>query len=342
MVENNPDAGGNVPVGSGEGTVTKKLNAYSLESSDSVKVCTLWDTAGIEVGSSSLYKDGAMALLLKGHFPKKTDLTAKLDDRTPGYRQNPTEEERIHGVIMCIAASDVSDDSYTKAIKDFTHIVRDRDIPHILVITKADEYDPDLLDGGVCQDDDDDDDGEKVPLDMRHVYRSIAIRELMDKATETGFSKDDMAPLANKTEQDMEGIAAPKACLLMRALVKITTKAGAYRRQVAVDATDLPAPPPPPASQAPPSDIASFVNVTRANSVASSSRPGGRKTMTEALIMICTELGVSKPPDVDLKSALKEAQEALGEDPVGNLQAQVQALVNLLGLDVPGWESAAN
>jgi len=166
-----------------------------------------------------------------------------------------------------------------------------------------------------------------------------------------------MVPLANKTEQDMEGIAAPKACLLMRALLKITTKAGAYRRQEAVDLSPAPSgagpsaagafaspfpPPPPPASQAPPSDITSFVNVTRANSAASSSRLGGRKTMTEALIMICTELGVSKPPDVDLKSALKEAQEALGENPEGNLKAQVQTLVNLLGLEVPGWESAAN
>ena len=30
---------------------------------------------------------------------------ARLDDRTPGYRPNPTEAQAFHGVIMCIAAT---------------------------------------------------------------------------------------------------------------------------------------------------------------------------------------------------------------------------------------------
>ena len=238
VVEDDVDAGGNVSTGSGEGSVTKCLKVYPLTSSTGAPVCALWDTAGIEVGSKSkLYQDGAMAKLLAGCFPRNTELAdgkgspMRLDDRTPGYRPDPTEDQRVHGVIMCIAATDVSEDAATKAIQDFTHVVRDRDIPHILVITKADEYDPDLLAGGVCDDDGDDD--EKIPLDMRHVYCSTAIKELLEAAVSTGFSRDDMAPLANKTEQDMEGIGVPKACLLLRALHKIVTKAERFRRQEA-------------------------------------------------------------------------------------------------------------
>jgi hypothetical protein len=251
VVEDDVDAGGNVSTGSGEGSVTKCLKVYPLTTSTGAPVCALWDTAGIEVGSKSkLYQDGAMARLLAGCFPRNTELAdgkgspMRLDDRTPGYRPDPTEDQRVHGVIMCIAATDISEDAATKAIQDFTHVVRDRDIPHILVITKADEYDPDLLAGGVC----DDDDGVKIPLDMRHVYCSTAIKELLEAAVSTGFSRDDMVPLANKTEQDMEGIGVPKACLLLRALHKIVTKAERFRRQDAafdVPVMALPLPPPP-------------------------------------------------------------------------------------------------
>jgi len=53
--------------------------------------------------------------------------------------------------------------------------------------------------------------------------------------------------------------------------------------------------------------------------------------------MICQELNVPHPPDVDLKSALKGAQEYLGQQPDGNMQAQVMALVSELGINVPGW-----
>jgi hypothetical protein len=89
---------------------------------------------------------------------------------------------------------------------------------------------------------------------------------------------------------------------------------------------------------APPSE-ASFVLVTPSPSVAPSPQPAGdRKTITEALIMICQEIHVPHPPDVDLMSALKEAQQSLGLQPDGNsLQAQVKALVKVIGINVPGW-----
>ena len=342
----------------------------------------------------------------------------RLDDRTPGYRPDPTEDQRVHGVIMCIAATDVSEDAATKAIQDFTHVVRDRDIPHILVITKADEYDPDLLAGGVCDDDDDDDGGVKnppdmkIPLDMRHVYCSTAIKELLEAAVSTGFSRDDMAPLANKTEQDMEGIGVPKACLLLRALHKIVTKAERFRRQEAafgafkanspkavvvgapvmakaeasgtIPAASIAAFPAPPAASSalpvpPPPTVHSnefklgelarqnqeiqdaitrmgadaFVRVERDGSSLSSqelpaTQPGGARwartvpkaTMSEAVNMISSYLGTVRldPPTVDMKAAIKAAQEALGDTTEGPFSIQVQALVTTLGLDVPGWQ----
>ena len=67
-----------------------------------------------------------MAQLLKGHFPEGTALTGKLDDRTAGYRPTPTEGQRIHGVVMCIAAADVSDDSCAGAIAHDAVELRDR------------------------------------------------------------------------------------------------------------------------------------------------------------------------------------------------------------------------
>ena len=425
VVEDDVDAGGNVSTGSGEGSVTKCLKVYPLTSSTGAPVCALWDTAGIEVGSKSkLYQDGAMAKLLAGCFPRNTELAdgkgspMRLDDRTPGYRPDPTEDQRVHGVIMCIAATDVSEDAATKAIQDFTHVVRDRDIPHILVITKADEYDPDLLAGGVCDDDDDDDGGVKIPpdmkipLDMRHVYCSTAIKELLEAAVSTGFSRDDMVPLANKTEQDMEGIGVPKACLLLRALHKIVTKAERFRRQeaafgafkanspkavvvgapvmakaeasgafpaasiaafVAAPAASsaLPVPPPPTVhsngfklgelarqNQEIQDAITrmgaeAFVQVERDDPSSSyqelpATQPGGARstrtvpmaTLSEAVNMISSCLGTVRldPPSVDMKAAIKAAQEALGDTTEGPFSIQVQALVTTLGLDVPGWQ----
>jgi len=258
VVEGDSEAGSSVTTGKGEGSVTKSLNAYAVKTSQGAHVCTLWDAAGIEGGkSSTLYKDGVMAQLLKGHFPEGTALTGKLDDRTAGYRPTPTEGQRIHGVVMCIAAADVSDDSCAGAIAEFNSIVRDRNIPHLLVITKADEHDPDLLDGGVCGDDQRGDDDvapiqPKVPLDMRHIYRSDAIRKLLEKAdTTTGFSQVDMAPLANKTKQDVGGIGVPKACLLLGALRKIIRKTEEYRKRTAAGVMDPVPPPPPPAPPRP-------------------------------------------------------------------------------------------
>ena len=62
--------------------------------------------------------------------------------------------------------------------------------------------------------------------------------------------------------------------------------------------------------------------------------------MSEALVMVCAELGVNGPPDASISTALKEAQEALSVQPSGNITAQVKALVELLGISVPGWEPA--
>ena len=62
---------------------------------------------------------------------------ARLDDRTHGYRPNPTEVQAFHGVIMCIAATDISDEETSKEICKFNSIVRDCEIPSILVITKV-------------------------------------------------------------------------------------------------------------------------------------------------------------------------------------------------------------
>ena len=316
-----------------------------------------------QVGRDSrLYKDGALEKLLQGQFPPRTDLMARLDDRTQGYRPNPTEAQKFHGVIVCIAATDVSDEEKSREISYFNSIVRGRGIPSILVITKvchqpshavhplilgsfpilptaqADAYDPDLLDGGLCEPDDEDDEpGE--PLDMRQLYRSIAIKELLDKAEDrTGFAKVDMVPIANRTTQDMNAIGLPKACQLAEMLLKVVKRAGQYRRQEAKHGRSQAAsgvPPPPPASVAPAASIApdgSFVNVTAPPSEAGFSR--GR-TMQEVMIMICQELGLQT--DAPLRDALREANDHLGVTPQGSVKVQLQTLVTELGLEVTGW-----
>ena len=62
--------------------------------------------AGLRLARSLKTRPSSLQVsVLNGHFPARTDLMAALDDRTPGYRQNPTEEQRFHGVIICIAAS---------------------------------------------------------------------------------------------------------------------------------------------------------------------------------------------------------------------------------------------
>ena len=322
-----------------------------------------------QVGSESkLYKDGALEKLLQGQFPPRTNLMVELDDRTQGYRPNPTEAQKFHGVIVCIAATDVSDEEKSREISYFNSIVRDRGIPSMLVITKVcrqpshavrplivcilgsfpilptaqvDAYDQDLLDGGLCEPDDEDDEEPGEPLDMRQLYRSIAIKELLDEAEKrTGFAKVDMVPIANKTKQDNNEIPMPKACQLAEMLRQVVKRAGQYRRQEAKHGRSQAAsgvPPPPPASVVPAASIApggSFVNVTAPPSEAGFSR--GR-TMQEVLIMICQELGLQAPPDVSLKDALNEANDLLDVTPQGSIKAQLQALVTEIGLDVTGW-----
>jgi len=244
---------------------------------------------------------------------------------------------------------------------------------------------------------------------MRHVYCSTAIKELLEAAVSTGFSRDDMVPLANKTEQDMEGIGVPKACLLLRALHKIVTKAERFRRQeaafgafkanspkavvvgapvmakaeasgafpaasiaafVAAPAASSALPvPPPPTVHSKLGELArqnqeiqdaitrmgaeAFVQVERDDPSSSyqelsAAQPGGARstrtvpkaTLSEAINMISSCLGTVRldPPSVDMKAAIKAAQEALGDTTEGPFSIQVQALVTTLGLDVPGWQ----
>jgi len=347
------DAGGLVPIGTGEGSLSKTLMPYDLEISNAdghVVVAQLWDTAGIEVGSKSrLYKDGGLLRLLQGHFPARTNLMANLDDRTSGYRPMPTEAQQFHGAIMCIAATDVSDEDKTQSIKEFNQTLRDRGIPSLLAITKVDAYDPDLLDGGLCEPDEE---GQQPgpPLDMRMLNRSATIKELLaDAEKTTGFAKADMAAIANKTgETGMIGV--PKACHLAQMLLKSIKRANQYRRQEAKFNGTLHSAGGPAPSIAP----SSFVGVSVSPSVVDvsegvgalnvgASRPstaggsGRRSTIVEALAMICQELAVTGPPDSDLKTALHEANQALGLEASGSLPTQVKALLVELHIQAPGW-----
>jgi len=212
-----------------------------------------------------------------------------------------------------------------RGIAEFTSIVRDRNIPHLLVLTKADEHDPNLLDGGVCGDDLQ----LRVPLDMRHIYRSNAIRKLLEKADKTtGFSQVDMAPLANKTKQDVGGIGVPKACLLLGALRKIIRKTEEYRKRTAAGVMDPVPPPPPPAPPRPappfimlgglgamsnampplppaaPSE-ASFVPVTPSPSVAPSTSAGDIMSPKERMFQLkeLLEVGLVTQAEFESKRA---------------------------------------
>jgi hypothetical protein len=311
--------------------------------SETAVIANLWDTAGIEVSASSkLYKEGDLMRLLQGHFVVGTDLMARLDDRAKGYRLNPTEDQKIHAVIMCIASTDISDDDKTKAISSFNSIVRERGIPSVLVISKIDSYDPDLLDGGVCDPDDDDDDDAKPgePLDMRQLYRSLPVKELlMEAEKKTGFALVDMAPIANRTMQDLSAIGVPKACHLAEMLLKTLNRAGRFRRQEAKFLSSSR-----PASAAAPArfDADSFVSAIPPYGVAvsttqGSSGSGSSTPMLAVVIMVCRELGLTAPPETDLNTAVKEANESMGITPSGNKKEQVQKLVSELGLQVAGW-----
>jgi hypothetical protein len=80
--------------------------------------------------------------------------------------------------------------------------------------------------------------------------------------------------------------------------------------------------------------------LSEAITMMSTTRTAPKATLSEAINMISSCLGTVRldPPSVDMKAAIKAAQEALGDTTEGPFSIQVQALVTTLGLDVPGWQ----
>ena len=113
--------------------MTTQLKKYPLLLNNK-QIAWLWDTAGIE---DKLYSSGEFSYLLQGNLSHGMELSQPVSDRTPGFNPIPDESDRVDCVIMCIAASDASDEDTTKRLRLFNSTSRQREVASMLVVTKV-------------------------------------------------------------------------------------------------------------------------------------------------------------------------------------------------------------
>ena len=68
--------------------------------------------------------------MLQGHLPHRTDLSRALGPTsTPGYVAAPSLAQRMHCLVMCIAAPSATDPTCTSRIRELKQIATSRGAP---------------------------------------------------------------------------------------------------------------------------------------------------------------------------------------------------------------------
>mmetsp|Transcript_23087 Transcript_23087/g.75269 ORF Transcript_23087/g.75269 Transcript_23087/m.75269 type:complete len:536 (-) Transcript_23087:211-1818(-) len=207
-------------IATGQGTITTQLGIYPLEHNEHT-IANLWDSAGWEDG---IYDDGELDFILQGSIAPNTDLKQSLTSQTPGFNQRPELHERMHCVLLCVAATDISNEDVMTRQRRLHRFMLKCHIPCMLVVTKVDLYDPALLNSGF-------EDSEGNMLDMRNIYRSGVIKELIQRAAEiSGIPELYIFPVKNFAGQ--EGLSLATDIQLLRLLEQSVLFAKDFRKKM--------------------------------------------------------------------------------------------------------------
>ncbi|KAK9815950.1 hypothetical protein WJX72_012481 [[Myrmecia] bisecta] len=136
------------PHGQGTGSFTRILKKYTfqvdnLDAGTSKDVAwSLWDSAG---WSDSDYQTGELGFILDGNLPDRFDLASTISVQSPGFNSSPMLADKVHCVCFVVPCESATDEAYIKRLQEMKNFARTRGIPTLVMLTKIDEYDPDLL-----------------------------------------------------------------------------------------------------------------------------------------------------------------------------------------------------
>ncbi|XP_053373902.1 interferon-induced protein 44-like [Mercenaria mercenaria] len=173
--------------GSSEQSITTGYIPYKLrvESGGSCKFL-FCDTPCLE--ESTGWDAEECGYLLDGNFPnyyqfdKKSPLTPKAEDSD----EVPARDNRIHCVVFVLDATtlDVVSSQVVEKMKNFQHLMNQREIPQLIVLTKIDK---------LCKD---------VQKDISFAYKSWVVEEHVEKASQLlGLRRSNVLPVKNYEEE---------------------------------------------------------------------------------------------------------------------------------------------
>lgn len=170
--------------GSAEQSITSKYRMFRVRknaTSTPLQFC-LCDTRGLE---ESCGIDGQeLNFILDGNVPDGYEFnpTKQISSDTYGFKNSPTLGQKIHCVCFILDGSTASvlSDKMVEKIKTLQTKIRQKEIPHLFVLTKIDK---------VCS---------SVEEDVSNVFQSEAIKNLVEQVSASfGVSRNQVLPMKN-------------------------------------------------------------------------------------------------------------------------------------------------
>ncbi|XP_027895419.1 interferon-induced protein 44-like isoform X2 [Xiphophorus couchianus] len=168
------------------GSFTKEYSTYKEKKEDmSSYPFVFCDIMGLSEGEEALQED--VKLALRGHVKEGYRFKPeKLCEGDKFYQQTPDPNDKVH-VLVCVIPADkigMTSDEVVDKIRSIREDARDHYISQIAIITKIDEFDPDLK------------------KDIKNVYKLKSMKEKMEKFSSlVGIPMNRIFPVKNYHEE---------------------------------------------------------------------------------------------------------------------------------------------